>query len=50
RPGGSLLAMKGIYPHEEIAALPEGWTMSEVHQLQVPGLDGERHLVVVRKA
>ncbi|RBC85443.1 16S rRNA (guanine(527)-N(7))-methyltransferase RsmG, partial [Xanthomonas oryzae pv. oryzae] len=27
-----------------------GWTMSEVHQLQVPGLDGERHLVVVRKA
>ncbi|RBC24205.1 16S rRNA (guanine(527)-N(7))-methyltransferase RsmG, partial [Xanthomonas oryzae pv. oryzae] len=25
-------------------------TMSEVHQLQVPGLDGERHLVVVRKA
>ncbi|RBF08805.1 16S rRNA (guanine(527)-N(7))-methyltransferase RsmG, partial [Xanthomonas oryzae pv. oryzae] len=23
---------------------------SEVHQLQVPGLDGERHLVVVRKA
>ncbi|PPU08201.1 16S rRNA (guanine(527)-N(7))-methyltransferase RsmG [Xanthomonas arboricola] len=50
RPGGSLLAMKGIYPHEEIAALPAGWTVGEVHPLQVPGLDGERHLVVVRKA
>lgn len=50
RPGGSLLAMKGVYPRDEIAALPAGWTVGEVHPLQVPGLDGERHLVVVRKA
>lgn len=49
RPGGSLLAMKGVHPHEEIAALPAGWTLQAVHPLRVPGLDGERHLVVVRK-
>ncbi len=47
RPGGTLLAMKGVYPHEEIAALPAGWQVQAVTPLQVPGLQGERHLVVV---
>jgi len=50
KPGGTLLAMKGVYPHEEIAALPAGWAATEVHPLHVPGLEGERHLVeVVRR-
>lgn len=49
RPGGTLLAMKGVHPHEEIAALPAGWSVREIHRLEVPGLDGERHLVVVGK-
>ena len=47
RPGGRLLAMKGVVPREEIAALPPGWRLESVHPLAVPGLDGERHLVVV---
>ena len=47
RPGGRLLAMKGVYPHDEIAALPAGWTVETVLPLHVPGLTGERHLVVV---
>jgi 16S rRNA (guanine527-N7)-methyltransferase len=47
KPGGKLLAMKGIRPEEEIAALPAGWTVSGVHPLAVPGLVGERHLVIV---
>ena len=47
RPGGRLLAMKGVRPDEEIAGLPPGWTVSGVHALAVPGLVGERHLVVV---
>lgn len=47
KPGGKLLAMKGIRPEEEIAALPAGWTVLALHPLAVPGLVGERHLVIV---
>jgi len=49
KPGGTLLAMKGVYPREEIAALPAGWAATQVHPLQVPGLEGERHLVEVER-
>ena len=50
KPGGALLAMKGVRPDEEIAALPPGWQAEAIHPLRVPGLVGERHLVIVRKA
>jgi len=43
--GGSLGAMKGAYPHEELGRLPEGWTVKEVVALTVPGLRAERHWV-----
>jgi 16S rRNA (guanine527-N7)-methyltransferase len=46
-PGGKLLAMKGARPDAEIAALPRGWRLQTLHRLTVPGLEGERHLVVV---
>lgn len=49
RPGGRLLAMKGVVPHAEIEALPPGWAVQGVHPLAVPGLDAERHLVVVER-
>ncbi len=49
RPGGRLLAMKGVRPDAEIAALPSGWTAPTVHRLQVPGLGEDRHLVVVER-
>lgn len=49
-PHGRLLAMKGVHPAEEIAALPPGWTALAVHPLTVPGLDAERHLVEVGRA
>ena len=48
-PHGRLLAMKGTHPAAEIAALPPGWRLEAVHPLAVPGLDGERHLVVVAR-
>ena len=47
KPGGRLLAMKGRDPIEEIAALPSGARHIATHPLAVPGLDAERHLVVV---
>ena len=46
-PDGQLLAMKGVHPAEEIAALPPGWAVRHAHRLQVPGLGAERHLIVV---
>ena len=49
KPDGRLLAMKGAYPGDEIAALPAGWTVTASHPLRVPGLDAERHLVVVAR-
>lgn len=49
-PAGRLLAMKGVVPDEEIASLPPGWQVERVEPLAVPGLDGERHLVVVARA
>ncbi len=49
KPGGRLLAMKGVRPDQEIAALPAGWTVSALHALAVPGLVGERHLVIVER-
>jgi 16S rRNA (guanine527-N7)-methyltransferase len=46
-PGGRLLAMKGLHPHEEIVGLPEGFSCEQVLTLKVPGMDA-RHLVVVK--
>ncbi|MFD2230039.1 16S rRNA (guanine(527)-N(7))-methyltransferase RsmG [Alkalimarinus sediminis] len=43
------LAMKGLFPEEELTSLPEGYTVDESHALDVPGCDGERHLIIIRK-
>jgi 16S rRNA (guanine527-N7)-methyltransferase len=47
KPGGCWLAMKGLYPNEEIAQLPPGVKVSADHALVVPGLDATRHLIVL---
>lgn len=49
QPGGKLLAMKGIYPAEEIERLPGGWRLASSHELRVPGLDAQRHLLVLER-
>ena len=46
-PHGRFLAMKGIYPEAELAAIPADYAVSEVVALKVPGLDAERHLVII---
>ncbi|WP_028534609.1 16S rRNA (guanine(527)-N(7))-methyltransferase RsmG [Paludibacterium yongneupense] len=43
--GGQFLAMKGVYPYEEIASLPADVRVAAVETLVVPGLEAERHLV-----
>jgi 16S rRNA (guanine527-N7)-methyltransferase len=45
---GRLLAMKGRDPSDEIKDLPRSWN-AEVVRLRVPGLDAERHLVVISR-
>lgn len=47
KPNGQFLAMKGIVPTEEIEALPEKFKVSAIHPLKVPGLNAERHLIVI---
>ena len=47
---GVWLAMKGKHPADEIGALPAPVAVFHVEQLRVPGLDGERCIVWIRKA
>lgn len=47
--GGVLAAMKGVYPFEELAHLPAPYRMSAAIALNVPGLDAERHLILVQR-
>lgn len=49
-PGGTLLAMKGVNPFEEIAQLKGGFKLCGVTPLAVPGLEAERHLVFMKAA
>ena len=47
KPGGRTLAMKGVYPVAEMDALSGSDQEPEVIPLSVPGLDAERHLVML---
>jgi 16S rRNA (guanine527-N7)-methyltransferase len=49
-PGGQLIAMKGVYPFEEIARVPPSHRVARVLELHVPKLDAKRHLVFVEAA
>ena len=49
-PGGRLVAMKGVFPDEEIALVPPAFRVVASPALAVPGLDAERHLIVMERA
>lgn len=48
-PGGSLFAMKGVLPEGEIARLPPAWHATLVAPIDVPGLNAQRHVIVLEK-
>lgn len=50
QPDGRWLALKGVRPDDEIARLPAAVAVDAVHRLAVPGVEGERHLIVLRKS
>ncbi|MCL2524427.1 MAG: 16S rRNA (guanine(527)-N(7))-methyltransferase RsmG [Betaproteobacteria bacterium] len=49
-PGGRWLAMKGVCPDGEIAALAADIAVAAALPLRVPGLDAERHLIILKEA
>ncbi|MBS0055392.1 16S rRNA (guanine(527)-N(7))-methyltransferase RsmG [Yersinia sp. Marseille-Q3913] len=48
KPEGRFYALKGVRPDDELATLPAGITLESVVRLQVPELEGERHLVILK--
>ncbi|AWH88861.1 16S rRNA (guanine(527)-N(7))-methyltransferase RsmG [Limnobaculum parvum] len=44
---GKFYALKGIISEEELSQVPAGFHVQEIVALDVPELDGERHLVII---
>lgn len=49
-PDGHFLAMKGIYPEDEIQQVPDNFRVLNVYALRINGLHADRHLVTLGKA
>lgn len=43
------LAMKGVHPSDELAALPGDFRVEAERALAVPGCQGQRHLLILRR-
>jgi len=46
---GTMYAMKGQYPTAEMQYLPKGFILSKSHELHVPLVEGERHLLEITR-
>ena len=44
-PQTRVVALKGHYPHAELAEIPRGWRLEQARQVQVPALGAERHIL-----
>jgi 16S rRNA (guanine527-N7)-methyltransferase len=49
KPNGHFLALKGQFPDKELASLPTGFKVDSAHSLLVPGIEGQRHLLIIQK-
>jgi 16S rRNA (guanine527-N7)-methyltransferase len=47
--GTRWLAMKGLHPADELVALPADFEIDSAHALAVPGCQGQRHLLILRR-
>lgn len=47
---GEFLALKGQFPTDEVEQLPNGFILTESIVLSVPNLEGERHLLKIKKS
>lgn len=47
---GVVIAMKGVYPHDELAQLPQTFRLCSVVPLNIPGLGAERHAALLQPA
>ncbi len=45
---GRFYALKGQLPGDEIASLPDNFSVESVEKLRGPQLEGERHLVIIK--
>lgn len=43
------LAMKGVQPDDELQALPTDFQLDQCEVLKVPGCQGQRHLLILRR-
>ncbi|MGJ8692900.1 MAG: 16S rRNA (guanine(527)-N(7))-methyltransferase RsmG [Thalassotalea sp.] len=46
---GKFYALKGVEPTEELASLPKNIQLKQVHQINIPLLDAERHVIELIK-
>jgi 16S rRNA (guanine527-N7)-methyltransferase len=47
--GGTIVAMKGTRPREELAQIPEQFVINNMFPVIVPGLNAKRHLVLIKR-
>lgn len=45
---GYWAAMKGVYPYEELEHVPASVVVEKVEKIEIPMLQGERHMVIMR--
>ena len=45
---GYWAAMKGVYPYEELEHVPASVEVEKVEKIEIPMLQGERHMVIMR--
>ncbi len=48
-PGGCFYAMKGRYPDKELSELPKGYKVDQAISLDVPTLNQQRYLIIIKK-